>query len=87
MSDKKRSLEEQFEDIEGIINQMEKQDNSLDKTFELYKSGLEMIQEANAMLDDMEKTMMLMKVMRKNVFRKYASSGAVRIRKKKFLIF
>ena len=60
MSDKKRSLEEQFEDIEGIINQMEKQDNSLDKTFELYKSGLEMIQEANAMLDDMEKTMMLM---------------------------
>ena len=60
MSDKKRSLEEQFEDIEGIINQMEKQDNSLDKTFELYKSGLEKIQEANAMLDDMEKTMMLM---------------------------
>ena len=60
MSDKKRSLEEQFEEIEGIINQMEKQDNSLDKTFELYKSGLERIQEANAMLDDMEKTMMLM---------------------------
>ena len=60
MSDKKRSLEEQFEDIEGIINQMEKQDNSLDQTFELYKSGLEKIKEANSMLDDMEKTMMLM---------------------------
>ena len=60
MSDKKRSLEEQFEDIEGIINQMEKQDNSLDKTFELYKSGLEKIKAANSMLDDMEKTMMLM---------------------------
>ena len=39
---------------------MEKQDNSLDQTFELYKSGLEKIKEANSMLDDMEKTMMLM---------------------------
>lgn len=54
------SLEERFENIEDIIEQMESGDVSLDKSFELYKSGLEEIKAANAMLDDMEKNMMIM---------------------------
>ncbi len=61
MSDKKTmSLEERFEKIEEIIDQMETQDVSLDKSFELYKNGLEEIKAANAMLDDIEKAMMIM---------------------------
>lgn len=61
MSDMKTvSLEERFENIEDIIEQMESGDVSLDKSFELYKSGLEEIKAANAMLDDMEKNMMIM---------------------------
>ena len=54
------SLEEHFEHIEEIINKMEATDVSLDASFELYKNGLEEIKAANAMLDDMEKAMLVM---------------------------
>lgn len=61
MSEKKSvSLEERFENIEEIIDKMEAGDISLDMSFELYKNGLEEIKAANAMLDDMEKAMLLM---------------------------
>ncbi len=54
------SLEERFERIEDIIKQMEAGDASLDMSFDLYKNGLEEIKVANAMLDDMEKAMLLL---------------------------
>ena len=61
MSDNKNfSLEERFEHIEEIIDQMEAGDVSLDASFELYKNGLEEIKAANAILDDMEKAMLVM---------------------------
>jgi len=61
MSDKANvSLEERFEHIEEIISEMETGEVSLDKSFELYKNGLEEIKLANAMLDDMEKAMLIL---------------------------
>ena len=61
MSDNKTiSLEKRFEHIEEIIDKMEAGDVSLDASFELYKNGLEEIKEANAMLDDMEKAMLVL---------------------------
>jgi len=54
------SLEERFENIEDIIGQMETGDVSLDMSFELYKNGLEEIKAANAMLDEMEKAMLIL---------------------------
>jgi exodeoxyribonuclease VII small subunit len=54
------SLEERFEHIEDIIEKMETGDVSLDMSFELYKNGLEEIKAANAMLDDMEKAMLIL---------------------------
>lgn len=61
MSDKNNvSLEERFERIEDIIGKMEAGDASLDMSFELYKNGLEEIKAANAMLDDMEKAILLL---------------------------
>ncbi len=59
-SEKTVSLEERFEQIEKIIEKMETGDITLDKSFELYKSGLEEIKAANAMLDDIEKAMLIM---------------------------
>ena len=59
-SEKTVSLEERFEHIEEIIEKMETGDITLDKSFELYKSGLEEIKAANAMLDDIEKAMLIM---------------------------
>lgn len=61
MSEKNNvSLEERFEHIEEIIGEMENGDVSLDKSFELYKNGLEEIKLANAILDDMEKAMLVL---------------------------
>lgn len=61
MSSKKTvSLEERFEHIQEIIEEMETGDVTLDKSFELYKSGLEEIKAANAILDDIEKAMLVM---------------------------
>ena len=59
-SEKTVSLEERFEHIEDIIEEMEKGDITLDKSFELYKNGLEEIKAANAMLETMEKAMLVM---------------------------
>ena len=59
-SEKNVSLEERFEHIEEIIEKMETGDITLDKSFELYKNGLEEIKAANAMLDDIEKAMLVM---------------------------
>ena len=61
MSDKNKvSLEAHFENIEEIIGEMENGEISLDRSFELYKNGLEEIKAANAMLDDMEKAMLIL---------------------------
>ena len=59
-NEKKVSLEECFENIEEIIEKMETGDITLDKSFELYKNGLEEIKAANAMLDEIEKAMLVM---------------------------
>ena len=59
-SEKNVSLEEHFAHIEEIIEQMETGDTTLDKSFELYKNGLEEIKAANAMLENMEKAMLVM---------------------------
>lgn len=59
-SEKTVSLEERFEHIEEIIGKMETGDITLDQSFELYKNGLEEIKAANAMLDEIEKAMLIM---------------------------
>lgn len=59
-SEKTVSLEERFANIEEIIEQMETGDTTLDKSFELYKNGLEEIKAANAMLETMEKAMLVL---------------------------
>lgn len=59
-SEKTVSLEERFEHIEEIIEKMETGDITLDKSFELYKNGLEEIKAANAMLETIEKAMLIM---------------------------
>jgi exodeoxyribonuclease VII small subunit len=60
MSDEKPTLEQRFENLEQILGQMESGDASLDETFALYKQGLGELAEANNMLDDMEKAMLVL---------------------------
>lgn len=55
MSENKKSVEESFNEIEGIIAEMQKEDVTLDRSFELYNQGLNLIKECNGKLDSMEK--------------------------------
>ena len=58
MSDEnKRTLEERFEALDKIIEQMEQSGVSLDQSFDLYKAGLEEVKACNSQLDAMEATM------------------------------
>lgn len=57
MSDEKKSLEERFENLESILTEMEAEDVSLEKSFELYQKGLQEIKEANDMITEIETAM------------------------------
>ena len=54
------TLEEQFAAIEEILEQMEGKDTSLDQTFALYQKGLGHVKEANGLLDEMEKAILVL---------------------------
>lgn len=54
------TLEESFLQIEAIIEQMERQDVSLDESFRLYKQGIEQLKNCNALLDEVEKKMLVL---------------------------
>ena len=55
MSENKKSVEESFNEIESIISEMQKEDVTHDRSFELYNQGLTLIKECNEKLDSMEK--------------------------------
>lgn len=55
-----RTLEERMDELEALIGQMEEENVSLEDSFALYKKGLTEIKEANAMLEEMEKAMLVM---------------------------
>ena len=58
-SEEKLSLEQQFAAIEAIITEMESGKLSLDRSFELYKEGLNAVKAANGLLDGMEEAMLV----------------------------
>ncbi len=58
--EKKISLEDRFDRLDDIISQMEDGSIGLDKSFELYKNGLDEVKAANSMLESMEKAMLVL---------------------------
>lgn len=59
-SDEKKGLEEHFLSIEEILKMMENPDITLEQSFSMYQKGMEELKEANAMLDEIEKAMLVM---------------------------
>ncbi|MCM1282470.1 MAG: exodeoxyribonuclease VII small subunit [Muribaculaceae bacterium] len=53
-------LAERFAAIEEILDAMEKPEATLEQSFALYQQGLKELNAANSMLDEMEKTMLVM---------------------------
>ena len=55
MSENKKSVDESFNEMESIIAEMQKEDVTLDRSFELYNQGLTLIKKKKEKLDSMEK--------------------------------
>ena len=53
-------MEEEFAQIEAIIDKMENQDVPLDESFLLYQQGVEKLRKCNVLLDEVEKKMQVL---------------------------
>lgn len=60
LEQKEPGLEERFAKIESILDEMEDEKVTLDRSFALYKEGLEQIKAAGQSLDMIEKAMLVL---------------------------
>lgn len=51
----KKTIEQNFEEIEKIIKSMQEEDVTLDKSFELYNQGLRLVKDCTSQIDKIEK--------------------------------
>ncbi|MBQ1881276.1 MAG: exodeoxyribonuclease VII small subunit [Lachnospiraceae bacterium] len=56
---KKLSIEESFEYLDGILEQMEDEDISLEDSFALYEKGMKVLKETSSAIDEVEKKVKL----------------------------
>lgn len=50
----KKSIEENFQNIEDIITNMQKEDITLEQSFDLYNKGLNLIKDCNLQIKKIE---------------------------------
>ncbi len=55
-----KSLEESMNELNRIISEMEKNDISLEESFELYKKGVKELRDCSEMIDRIEKEMIIL---------------------------
>lgn len=60
MSDKEFKLEEAFEKLNLIIEELEKPDISLENSFSLYQEGLKLLKACNDSIDKVEKELIIL---------------------------
>ena len=59
-SEKKRTLEELFSELETITSELEAQELPLEEAFEKYRTGMELLKECNAAVDTVEKELQIL---------------------------
>lgn len=57
---KTKTLETAFEDLKGIIAQLEQEDVTLDQSFKLYNEGMKLLKYCNDSLDKVEKDIIIL---------------------------
>lgn len=57
--DRERSLEELFDDLDGILSAMDDREVTLEDAFSLYEKGMKKIRRCNEKLDLVEKKMLV----------------------------
>ncbi len=55
-----KTLEESFEELEGIMEVLEKEPASLEESFQLYKKGMDVLKRCHKELDTVEKKMLIL---------------------------
>ena len=55
-----KTLEQSFERLEQIIEQMEKSDTTLDQSFKMYQEGMKLIVSCNTQLDKVKKQIIVL---------------------------
>lgn len=55
MESNTKTIEENFSEIEVVIKEMQSENVTLDKAFELYNKGLQLVQDCNNQIDKIEK--------------------------------
>lgn len=60
MDEKDMTLEERMRELNEIIREMENPDVSLEKSFELYKTGVTRLKECTDMIDNIEKELIVL---------------------------
>lgn len=55
-----KTLEEAFEQLDSIVKELEKEQVSLEDSFQMYKEGMELLQYCNKIIDTVEKKVMLL---------------------------
>lgn len=58
--EKKRSLEELFQELEAVTMQLEAQNLPLEEAFSKYRQGMELLKECNAAVDTVEKELQIL---------------------------
>ena len=56
----KLTLEEAFDKIDNLMDEMSEDDIALDKSFELYKEGMETLSKCKDIIDEVEKKVIIL---------------------------
>lgn len=60
MADKEMKLEESFEKLNGILDELEKPDISLESSFSLYQEGMKLLKACSESIDKVEKELIIL---------------------------
>lgn len=60
MGEKEQTLEEIFQELEEIIQNMQQREVSLEDSFQLYEQGIQKLKQCNDKIDYIEKQMLLL---------------------------
>lgn len=58
--EQRKSLEEMFQDLEEVISAMEDSDVTLEKSFDLYNRGMELLKKCSQTIDEVEKKVLVL---------------------------
>ncbi|NBJ91685.1 exodeoxyribonuclease VII small subunit [Parablautia muri] len=58
--EKELKLEEAFEKLEEAVLTLEQEDISLEESFQIYKSGMELLKKCNQAIDQVEKKVLVL---------------------------